>query len=408
MGTSVPLTIAQINVGDSAIHLLVDDSAAKDKSTNIAEWPIIYKAILIDGGKTTGKEAIKACIERIQSSYTFAPTKAVGKLQFDSVIITHWDNDHWAGIKDLLQEDISNVLNTRDDLLNLVASSTTKNNSVKSLVSKVAGLQIPLFKYASGEPAQIFTAPPKKPPAPDPTPIAPATLLTTFYVPYIDNNRDESSFRLGPSTSDSKPKVLNSGKTWICNHDGTYTVGGVNTLGLIGYFTFKIGSGKPIKKGFKFFDVCRVIADCRDYLGVDVFFNKALPAGIYGSIKNPGQLIKAHGLTMSSGPRMYIVAGDQVILGNTPLAASATVLAPVKIPPKTNAKFHPVMKIVDEKSASLGKRYTGVRNTAESMNAPSIACLVLSSTTDAPGTIDPAKDPKESTSWKLWHFMVSR
>lgn len=410
---SALLIIFQVTIGDAAIHLLVDDSAAKDNSTDPAEWPVIYRAVLIDGGLTTGKEPIKACIERIENNYTFAPTKTKGKLKFDSVILTHWDVDHWGGLKDLLQESISDYLNTRTDLTALkTASEASKKDQIKQLAVTVAGLQLPLFKYAGGEPATVFRSAPASGPAPDPTAIAPATLLTTFYIPYIDTNRSDN-FRLGTDKSDSRPKVSMSSKTFICNHGiggaggGSYTPGGPNTLGLLGYYTYKIGSGKATKKGFKFFDLCNVVANYSEYVGVDVFYNKPLPAGTYANIKNPGQLMKAHSLTTSMGPRMFIVAGDQVILGNTPLAASATVAAPVKAtPPKGKADFvtHPIVRIVDEKSASLGKRYTGVRNTPAAMNCPSIACLILSSTTDTPATIDAAA---EGTSWKLWHFMVS-
>ena len=407
--------------------MLVDDSAAKDNSTTITEWPIIYKAVLIDGGKTTGKEPILACIKRIENSYTFAPSKAVGKLQLDAVIITHWDVDHWGGIREVLQDSISEHLNNRADIKTFFdqATASAKQDEVKNLQSTVAGLQVPLFKYAAAEPATMFKTKPNTGTPPDPPAIPPATLLTTFYVPYIDTERPDN-YRLGPKTSDSKPKVNNSGQTWISNHQKPYQVGKPNTLGLIGYYTYKIGTAKPVIKGFKFFDVCNLVANYQDYVGVDVFYNRPLPAGSpYGSIQNPGQLIKAQGLSSTMGPRMYIVAGDQVILGNTPLAKSASASAPTPPPtpptpdtptdpttPTTpkgpNSVFpklssHPILRIVDERSSSLGQRYTGVRNTPASMNCPSIACLILSSTTTTPEAIAAADEGK---SWKLWHYMV--
>ncbi|KAL9607824.1 MAG: hypothetical protein Q9167_007297 [Letrouitia subvulpina] len=409
-----------INVGDSTILLLVDDSAAKDNSTTPAEWPVIYNAVLIDGGKTTGAPAIVSCINRIQSSYTFAPTKTVGRLQFDAVIITHWDVDHWGGIKQLLQDHISDYLKGRSDLQTMLKAATDSGtDGIKSLQGTVAGLQIPFFKYASAEPKVLFKTAPKQGKAPDPAPIAPATLLTTFYIPYIDTERADN-YRLGPKTSDSKPKVSNSGSTWIPNHAQPYVVGKDNTFGMLGYYTYKVGTGKPVQKGFKFFDLCKLVANYDDYLGVEVFLNKALPSGItYDTIKNPGQLIKAHTLTSTMGPRLFIVAGDQVIMGDTPLATSATVAAPLPPPtppapkdptdpPKNLVKLaglppHPVNRIVDDRSSALGRRYTGVRNSAESMNAPSIACLVMSSTTDAPAAIE---KKAEGTSWRLWHFMA--
>ncbi|KAL9034793.1 MAG: hypothetical protein Q9214_006885, partial [Letrouitia sp. 1 TL-2023] len=327
--TSTSASAAKIiNVGDSTILLLVDDSAAKDNSTNRSEWPVVYNAVLIDGGKTTGAPAIISCIDRIQSSYTFAPTKAgetVSRLQFDAVIITHWDVDHWGGIKQLLQDHISDCLNKRSDLQTMLqAAKDSGTDGIKSLQPTVAGLQIPFFKYASAEPKALFKTAPKQGKAPDPAAIALATLLTTFYIPYIDTARDDN-YRLGPKPSDSSPKVSNSGHTWIPNHAQPYVVGKDNTFGMLGYYTYKVGTNKPVKKGFKFFDLCKLVANYQDYVGAEVFLNKALPAGItYDKIKNPGQLIKAHTLRSAMGPRLFIVAGDQVILGDTPLAPSAT------------------------------------------------------------------------------------
>ncbi|KAL8692916.1 MAG: hypothetical protein Q9218_002142 [Villophora microphyllina] len=407
-----------IDVGDSAIHLLVDDSAAKDNSNDVADQPVIHNAVLIDGGRTTGLEAIKSCIERIESSYTFWPTKTAGKLKFDAIMITHWDFDHWGGVRALLQDSLTEYLSGRTDLKTLSAASTSQQNSISKLYWAVAGLQHPLFKYAGGEPATIFTTKSQGAPTPAPTPVAPGTLLTTFYVPYIDDERSGTSYRLAPKTTDMKAKdhkLNNSGKAWFINHDKEYNHGGANTLGLLGHYKYMIDTGKGKFKAdiqaFKFFDLCKLAACPEDYLGAEVFTNKALPASpFHKTVTNPGLLVKAHSLKSSMGPRMFIVAGDQVILGDTPLAQSATVAAPVKDPtntgpPQAGVKmaFHPIVRIVDERGSVLGQRQGATKYEGASRNVPSLACLVISSTTDAPESID---DKTYGTSWRLWHFMA--
>ena len=376
-----------------------------DNSTDSAKWPVIYKAVLIDGGMTTGKDAVDDCIKRIQSSYTFAPTKTVGKLQFDSVIITHWDRDHWGGVRDLLLASISEYLTKRSDLQAFVTASSSDKDQVKSLQQNVAGLQVPLFKYNGEEPSTLFVA---KETATDPVAVSPDKLQTTFYIPYVHDEK-RTGLRVAPKTSDKQPGAGKKTKlpSFIPNHATLYQPGAANTLGLLGEYSYKVGKA-TYSKFFRFFDVCKLVAVYQDYLGVDVFFNQTLPAGTsYTTIKNPGQLVKAQSLTAAMGPRMYIVAGDQVILGNTPLAQSATAAAPTA-PPKNNKivmQFHPVEHIIDEKDTALGTRFTGDRKTSEEMNCPSISCLILSSTTNTPASITPAQ---EGTSWKLWHYMVRR
>ncbi|KAL8672156.1 MAG: hypothetical protein Q9168_003379, partial [Polycauliona sp. 1 TL-2023] len=411
------LIYLQISAGDAAIHLLVDDSAAKDGSTDITQWPVIYKAVLIDGGKTTGRDAIHACIQRIQSVYTFAPDKNVGTLRFDAVMVTHWDDDHWGGIKDFLQGSILASLGSRSDLQALIAASDAKNDLIQRLNFSVAGFQVPYFKYAEAEPTgpSLFRVKEKKEADSVPKAIPSAKLLTTFYAPYV-HDYNSSGSRIGPDTSDSKKTGGKKRSTFIPNHGKGYISGSSsNTLGLAADYSYKIGTSKVKTRSFNFLDTCNLVAFYDDYLGVEVFYNKALPADTsWTTITNPGLLVKAHVLRPSSGPRMFIVAGDQTILGNTPLAQATTLDVPTP-PPTTpivhnNAKssqlsLHPIMRVVDEaKSTALGHRQTyKFRKGSEQMNCPSIACLVISSTMEAPEAMTAAQ---EGRSWRLWHYMA--
>lgn len=91
-----PFTVAShhINVaaGDSAIHVLEGPRTATDTII------VCHAAVLIDGGVQTGAETPLQCtITKLQDYY--------GPFQFDSVVITHWDTDHFTGIVNLLCQD---------------------------------------------------------------------------------------------------------------------------------------------------------------------------------------------------------------------------------------------------------------------------------------------------------------
>lgn len=62
--------------------------------------------------------------------------------------------------------------------------------------------------------------------------------------------------------------------------------------------------------------VCKVVANPEAYLGAEIFFNVALPApATLTSVTNPGKLVKAHKLKIAQGPRIYIIAGLQEVIG---------------------------------------------------------------------------------------------
>jgi hypothetical protein len=94
-----------VKVGDSSIHLLVDTAVNP---------PMIYSAVLIDGGRTT--KSLLSIVEIIgvinePSRYQFAdnrffenPGLTTKSLRFDSIVITHWDVDHYEGVIKLLEE----------------------------------------------------------------------------------------------------------------------------------------------------------------------------------------------------------------------------------------------------------------------------------------------------------------
>ena len=94
----------QIGVGDCAIHLLVDDNHKVGPKPGKS---VIYRAVLIDGGKSGPGPlaAIKDVISTIESEFAFSQDylqrykydpvsiDKKPKLRFDSIVITHWDGD---------------------------------------------------------------------------------------------------------------------------------------------------------------------------------------------------------------------------------------------------------------------------------------------------------------------------
>jgi len=92
-----------INVflGDSAIHLRVQ--LTSKNGTRYAKRRIL-NAVLIDGGhnRKLGLERLQLTLETIKTKYVNAAGNPFTFLQFDSVVITHWDQDHYQGLLSLL------------------------------------------------------------------------------------------------------------------------------------------------------------------------------------------------------------------------------------------------------------------------------------------------------------------
>lgn len=113
--------------GDCAIHVLVSNP-----STN----PQAVKVILIDGGKSraTTRSNIPNTINILGERYKFA-------LRFDAIVITHWDDDHFAGI------------------LSVIRAELKEKAKVKPL-PPVGSMQVSFLKYdVGGKPATVWYCP---------------------------------------------------------------------------------------------------------------------------------------------------------------------------------------------------------------------------------------------------------
>lgn len=86
-----------IKIGDSTILLLVDEGGLVGDL--VLPKPKVVSAVLIDGGERHDVQAIKDVIKKIEDDYDLPSGDS--NLKFDSIVITHWDSDHWEGVSGL-------------------------------------------------------------------------------------------------------------------------------------------------------------------------------------------------------------------------------------------------------------------------------------------------------------------
>lgn len=226
-----------INVGhgDSAIHLLVTKKRKLDKKLTVV------RATLIDGGSGPEK-VIENAIERIKNRYIIAR----GQLQFDSVVITHWDKDHYRGVLDLINKEIKNEI-----------QKIRQREKRGPTQAELNAMQPRWLKYKGN---------------------ARTNPETTFYIPYWEGhakNSFQTSSQPPAKKSNQKyndrPKVLKEG-TPGCLDFETYNekvqekpVPEVN--------------GKGEKIGYCLENICKLVYTPDQMLGVNFLTNAPLKAG---------------------------------------------------------------------------------------------------------------------------------
>lgn len=87
-----------VDVGDAAIHLLVKNSV------------IPVSVVLIDAGRDShgGFWIDDFCQRWLKTKYSWPEP---GKVKFDTVVVTHWDDDHYGGVLELLRTDFQKQYN---------------------------------------------------------------------------------------------------------------------------------------------------------------------------------------------------------------------------------------------------------------------------------------------------------
>jgi hypothetical protein len=91
-----------VGAGDGAIHLLTSAPAFLNNKR------VVVRAILVDGGRATALDKILNLINWIQRNYHCQLNNG-SFLVFDSFVITHWDGDHYEGVREFIWREIRAV-----------------------------------------------------------------------------------------------------------------------------------------------------------------------------------------------------------------------------------------------------------------------------------------------------------
>lgn len=109
-----------VNEGDCAIHLLVETGPGKGGGETVSldrgTRGEVKNAVLVDGGvKENTGETRRRTIEWINQHYCVGPKQ----LQLDSIVITHWDQDHYSGVKQILEDSFTEEEKKKSETLML-------------------------------------------------------------------------------------------------------------------------------------------------------------------------------------------------------------------------------------------------------------------------------------------------
>lgn len=280
-----------IGVGDSAIHLLVkyhDEWAPEGPpSKKVRAKPTIFRACLIDGGEGCSFQKIDNAIKKIEEIYRLPPNQE--SLKFDSVVITHWDTDHYKGIVDLVNDKLTEEINK------LLKTKKKKRGQLTS--EEKEGIQVPFFKYGGA---------------------GRSSPQTTFYAPYWHG--DAGSFKaprdsklreeqkqkgIGKPKTPKRPKPKNPGKAkptrklrgvrprWLAGRKEGAGAGAVTLLDFTLY-KFQLSSTNSkhnkLKSTERVRGICKLHYDPARMIGTN-FFDNTVPKDFnYQLMKSPADL----------------------------------------------------------------------------------------------------------------------
>lgn len=258
-----------IAAGDSAIHLLIQTTGTKpDGSGNPVDplKPWVVSAILIDGGDSSHGTPfnVQKLIQQLPGSYEFSSAATAlfpaGRTVFDSVILTHWDKDHYRGLAKILNYDV----------VNTVTLAASANVSITA-----DDIQISFFKYNGAGQT-------------DPQ--------TVFYCP--------NWLCLGSDTGDNK--------NYLRGHSNDFdqmTTGQVSYLSLKLQKGSKTGTIKTVTQAAKL--------DYTGLLGMEFFSRQKLSSSDVLLCTSPTLLVQKHNLKQGL-PGAYCVATGGIYMHKTP------------------------------------------------------------------------------------------
>ncbi|KAJ2903779.1 uncharacterized protein MKZ38_009345 [Zalerion maritima] len=281
--------------GEAAIHLLVKPGG----TSSTKKW-IVRRAILVDGGKYPFSVVrLEDTIAHINSTYDFdqdaefedpGPANTSNRgLRFDSIVISHWDRDHFEGVFGLLLAGIkkSNVVanpNTagsrysfRQDVSNVAqkVSDAATEEAKKAERRNIDENGCWYCKYKGSGLA--------------------AESLTTVYVAYSVTPL-ETRVRIGPERSDINP----SGGLVMERKAVGATAASYPGLIPLSDFQFGLTRNEGLFK---------VVSDHSSYLGANLFTGNKIPAA------SDVTSFLGHSDVSTTEPGFFLVAGDGFVIG---------------------------------------------------------------------------------------------
>jgi len=216
------------------------------------------------------------------------------------------------------------------------------------------------------------------------------------------------------------------------NPNGVFLPTGANTVSLIGCIQYQFGDAVQLRRGstdvpnlvcykqMRFNSLCNLVCTANAYIGAELFTNQLCGNnGInQAALTNPALLVGdtvGWRLKTAQGPRMYIVAGGQYIIGNRPLyngsvmaAASAPAVGPSGttvvrnvIHSRGEPGFGNEIKVINKGEGNLGAglRFDPPFLGSKKKNAPSICCIIICRI----GDTKPDTPPQQS--FRILHFL---
>jgi hypothetical protein len=270
-----------INIGDAAIHLRVSPVTPTPPTPINPNPPSptkqfsVDRAVLMDGGKnsTFSVDQIDKTIAYIETKYDIPG----GKLLFDSIVLTHWDDDHYGGLFRLIQYRSS-------------SSADGKQKSTCAFMKYNADTHLP---------------------------------ETVMYVPYwVNPGYTETDYKEIQNTM----WILPNFDDFMAQDDEQYpavtlpvtpdsgSLAKMKYLSLHAGGFFKPPSNPPPGHEAALRGICKVVATADELIGRDLF-DHSLPAdgtsATWTAFKDYKALVAAHGRSENGVPGLYCIGADR-------------------------------------------------------------------------------------------------
>lgn len=295
---------------------------AKNPGPNDNRGEVVH-AVLVDGGNITDRhEYINQSLRDIAPRYNNSSANSVAPIQFHSLVVTHWDADHYVGMFDLLESDLTAQYKKAAEVIVDKFDAWDKDPQKKA--EEEPPRTVDLTKVQSN----YLRYGPK------------GEYLTTFYCPNWESSatakyeadqpkpkrkrggrapKDTTlTFNGAPSDPDKSPLLLLDAKTGLVSViAGTHQTDAVSA-----------SRGENGVKETIFVPAFKVVYDAINLIGMNIFTKTlATPAGAsvvqpWTSIKSLAALLAEHKAAVDM-PGMYCVAAARQVIGRPKTALNA-------------------------------------------------------------------------------------